>query len=203
MNSQTNTAAPAPTTLGVLLAAGAGSRFIGPTHKLLTDLFEEPLIIHAFRSMMNAQFPAVLIVTGPDEVHNFISGTQLDGVFIKQNPDWRTGQRSSVQCAINFAREHHFSQVVIGLADQPFVTVASWVSVSLADSAIAVATYAGVRGNPVKLENSVWKMFELESVEPDSGARDLMHLHPELVIEVACDGSNNDIDTVEDLQKWT
>ncbi len=193
----------APATLGVLLAAGAGSRFVGSTHKLLADLHNEPLIMHSFRSMMNAQFEAVLIVTGPDEVHNFISGTNLDGVTIQQNTEWRTGQRSSVLCAINFARKHHFSRIVIGLADQPFVTSESWALVADADSSIAVATYAGARGNPVKLESSVWDLFESEPAEPDSGARNLLRLHPELVKEVACEGNNNDIDTMEDLQKWT
>ena len=39
---------------GVLLAAGSGSRFAGPTHKLLADIGGEAVVTHAARSMENS-----------------------------------------------------------------------------------------------------------------------------------------------------
>ena len=93
--------------------------------------------------------------------------------------------------------------MVIGLADQPFVGAGSWKAVADADSPIAVATFDGRRGNPVKLRAEVWDVFENTPGDPDAGARTLMHVRPELVLEVSCQGSSDDIDTREDLTKWT
>ena len=63
---------------------------------------------------------------------------------------------------------------------------------------LAVATYAGVRGNPVMLARSLWP--EARRLDGDEGARVLMRSHP--VVEVACDGTGrpDDVDTLEDLQ---
>ena len=55
----------------------------------------------------------------------------------------------------------------------------------------------------VKLRADVWDRFENMEADPDSGARVLMERSPELVTEVACQGSPDDIDTREDLTKWT
>jgi molybdenum cofactor cytidylyltransferase len=127
----------------------------------------------------------------------------LEGVSALQNPDWATGQRSSVLCALRYAEEHSFDAVVIGLADQPFIEPSAWQAVAASDAPIAVATYNGARGNPVRLDKSVWDLFRETSGEPDAGARALMHMHPELVREVACKGISADIDTTEDLTQWT
>ncbi len=63
---------------------------------------------------------------------------------------------------------------------------------------LAVATYGGVRANPVLLARSLW--VDARKLEGDEGARVLMRTHP--VVEVACDGTGHpdDVDTVEDLQ---
>jgi molybdenum cofactor cytidylyltransferase len=185
-------------TLAVLLSAGAGSRFLGPQHKLRAIFNGKTLFIHSLEQMLAASLDGALVVTGAVELGDLVADTPT-----VHNTNWATGQRSSVLTALSYARQHGYTALVVGLADQPGITSEAWRLVADADSPIAVATYNGVRGNPVRLHESVWSLFETLDSEPDSGARTLMHLHPELVMEVACKGNPADIDTTEDLTTWT
>lgn len=192
------------TTVAVVLAAGAGSRFTGPTHKLLARLGRDAtgsdsldtVSGRAIGAARAAGIGPVVVVVGAIDLPADVTA----GCVIVRNPNWAEGQATSVQSAVTAAREQGADAVVIGLADQPFVTPDAWRAVAAATSPIAVATYDGVRGNPVRLHESVWSLLP---VSGDSGARDLIRLRPELVSEVACPGSSADIDTQEDLDSWT
>ena len=180
---------------GVLLAAGGGSRFAGAGqgHKLTATLRGRPVVEWSLEQLLRAGFDDVVVVTGAVELH------VPDGVAALHNPRWAEGQATSLALAIDRARQHELQAVVVGLADQPFVLAEAWRAVAAAPGAIAVATYDGRRGNPVKLDASVW---DLLPVEGDAGARVVIGMRPELVTEVACAGSPADIDTLEDLRRW-
>ena len=64
----------------------------------------------------------------------------------------------------------------------------------------AVATYRGVRRNPVRLDREIWPLLPTSG---DEGARVVMRERPDLVEAVACPGDPLDIDTVEDLSIWS
>jgi len=140
-------------TMGVLLAAGGGTRFRAAdgSHKLLAELRGIPLWRHSLDHLLAAGFDAI----------------------------------------------------VVGLADQPFVPPEAWRAVADAptECRLVVATYAGEWGpNPVRIASSLWPELPTDG---DEGARSLLRRLRDDVCTVACVGSAADIDTPEDLARWT
>ena len=186
------------TTLGVLLAAGSGTRFLGSQHKLLSHIDGQTIFSRSLSAMTGSHLDGFIVVSGAVDLSD-----QIGDVEEVHNPNWKSGQRSSVITAMQFARMQGYDAIVVGLADQPFLTSQAWTNVASSTSPIAIATYNGARGNPVRLHSSVWDTFEDLDADPDAGARSLIHLHPELVRGVVCEGNSADIDTTEDLDTWT
>jgi CTP:molybdopterin cytidylyltransferase MocA len=123
-----------------------------------------------------------------------------EGVRVIENPEWASGQASSLQTAVSWAVAHQHEAVVMGLGDQPLVPPAAWAAVAASPSPIAVATFDGARRPPVRLARSVWSLLPTAG---DEGARVLMKRRPDLVCEVACEGQPVDIDNEEDLSRWS
>ena len=189
------------TVAGVLLAAGAGSRFSGDGHKLTVLLRDEPVIVHSLRSMVAAGFNQVVVVTGAVDVSEWIEQVATEtgrSIDVVHNQNWADGQASSIQTAIEFVTGENHSSVIIGLGDQPDVGIAAWRVVGATHGVIVAATFDGERRPPVKLGRSVWSDLPTTG---DDGARILMQQHPDLVSEVPCPGDPSDIDTVEDLER--
>jgi CTP:molybdopterin cytidylyltransferase MocA len=186
------------TTTAVLLAAGGGTRFAGPTHKLLAAINGRAVFQLALDHVLQAGLESVIVVTGAAELD-----IDQSAVTVVHNPRWQLGQAGSLQLALAEASDRGSEFAVVGLADQPFIPPQAWRAIADAPSTapIVVATYDGVRGpNPVRLHRSVWSQLPTEG---DEGARTLMRLRPEWVDELACEGSAADIDTLEDLGAWT
>jgi len=187
-----------PLLAAVVLAAGGSSRFsAGP--KQFAELRGRPLVFQAVEAALGVEeFVAVFVVSGAVDLH----GVLPDGAMVLDNPQWAQGQATSLAVAVHAAHVGGFDALVVGLADQPFVGADAWQLIATADAdrPITVATYAGQRGNPVRLAREVWPLLPTDG---DEGARALMRERPELVGEVACPGDPIDIDTVEDLERWS
>lgn len=193
------TARPAPTTVAVVLAAGAGTRFAGPRHKLLTEIDGVAIARRAVDAATESGVGPVVVVTGAVDVEaTWPDGARRDITFV-HNGSWADGQATSLQLAVRTAAELGAEAIVVGLADQPFVPAAAWRQVAASTAPIAVATYGGRRRNPVRLAASTWPLLPTDG---DEGARTLIRLRPDLVEEVPCAGSPDDIDTWEDLASW-
>jgi molybdenum cofactor cytidylyltransferase len=179
------------TTLVAVLAAGRGSRFTGPDHKLRSPLGDDTVLGRSLAAALAADIGPVVVVTGATTMALPPSVTEL------ANPHWERGLATSVQVAVAHARAIGATSLVVGLGDQPLVSAAAWAAVADSPAAIAVATYGGQRGNPVKIDASLWDELPREGEE---GARALMRSHPDRVEEVPCSGTAFDVDTVEDLE---
>ena len=201
ISSELGSQAPPVDTLAILLAAGAGSRFVGSEHKLLATLPRSDgrsILELSLQQVLEAGFTKIVVVTGAADIPaKMLAHSQ---VIVVHNNRWADGQSGSVSMGIHEAQRLLANAVVVGLADQPFVTAEAWRRVAHATTPIAVATYFGRSGNPVRLHESIWPLLPNSG---DSGARDLIRLRPELVSQVDCPGSAADIDTQEDLAQWT
>jgi CTP:molybdopterin cytidylyltransferase MocA len=182
----------------VVLAAGEGRRFGGsPDEHKLSALFRgRPIVAWSVQAALDAGIGPVWVVCGAAD----LSALLPPGVSVIENPRWAEGQATSLQSAIDAARAAGLDSVVVGLGDQPLVTAEAWRRVAASDAPIAVATYDGKRRNPVRLSASVWEFLPTSG---DLGARVVFENRPDLVREVPCEGEPLDIDTREDLCKWS
>lgn len=196
-DAETEPDEPGPTVI-VLLAAGAGSRFRGPDHKLTATIGGRSVVDRALASARAAGVGPIVVVTGPVDLASAV-GADDDGVEFVRNEQWASGQSSSLAAGIRRADQLGAIAVVVGLADQPFIDPRAWRLLADATAPIAVATYDGARRNPVRLDRSIWPLLPSSG---DEGARSLIRLRPDLVQEVPCPGSPADIDTLEDLRTW-
>ena len=182
----------------MILAAGAGSRFAGNDHKLLAPWRGRALAAWAIDHAVAAGIGPTWLVTGAVDL--VAAGAVPPGVEVLANDHWSRGQATSLARAVAAARTAGLDAVVVGLADQPLIPPDAWRAVAAAtDAPIAVATYGGLRRNPVRLAREVWDRLPTEG---DAGARALIRSTPALVTEVPCIGDAVDIDTLEDLARW-
>lgn len=185
-------------TIAVVLAAGGGSRFAGPGHKLAAEIGGRTIAERAVAAAIESGLTPVIVVSGAT-VPALPETAGPEDVIVVHNPRWSEGQATSLQAGLAEADRLGAGAVVVGLADQPFLTAEAWKRVAASDSPIAIATYDGERRNPVRLDRSVWAALPTTG---DEGARVLIRMRPDLVGEVPCPGSPADIDTLEDLRAW-
>ncbi|MBK9180565.1 MAG: nucleotidyltransferase family protein [Acidimicrobiales bacterium] len=184
------------TVAAVVLAAGGSTRFAGGAAKLLVPFRGRPLVWWAVEHARAAGLDETVVVGGAVDLRAALP----EGVVLLANPRWADGQATSLQVALGHARARGHLAVVVGLGDQPLVPPEAWRAVAASADAVAVATYGGLRRNPVRLGAEVWDRLP---VDGDEGARVLMRRCPALVGEVPCLGNPADVDTVEDLARWS
>ena len=180
----------------VILAAGAGSRYAGDTHKLLAEIDGRPVISHVVDAARASEVDEVIVVGGAVDLDSFVP----DDVTLIHNEQWADGQATSLRAAVGYAESRRHDALVVGLGDSPGVTTEIWNKVAEVDADLASARYHGELRPPVRLSASMWASLP---VSGDDGARALMRQRPDLVRPVPVDGDPRDIDTLEDLRRWS
>lgn len=175
-----------------VLAAGAGRRMGTP---------KAELVVAGTRLLDRAV--AVVREAGCDPVYAVVrAGVQVDGARPVVNPDPERGMRSSLAIAVDAAMGEQALAVL--LVDVPGIdaaaaaaTVAAW-----RPGRIAVATYDGRRGHPTVMAPQLWRQA-LDLAGPEEGARALLRARPDLVDEIAVNGDPTDLDTPDDVARWS
>ena len=199
-------AAAAPGVVGILLAAGRGSRFdpTGARYKLLQALPNgEPVALASARALM-AAVPRVIAVVREDDADTagLLRGL---GCEVVACADADSGMAASLACGVRHAQEAQ--GWLIALADMPYVQPATMAALAAALTGgsagqgaadIAAPWYEGRRGNPVAFGRK--HLPALLALQGDQGARGILKNHP--VQELALDdpGVLQDIDTPSDIK---
>jgi len=160
-----------PTVVGVVLAAGTGSRF-DDGNKLLAEWEGRPLVGHAARTLVASSLDRVVVVVGyeGDRVRTAVDGL---GVTVVRNPAYERGQATSLRRGLSVAREAGADAVLFALGDMPAVDVATVDRLLAAYRAgvgdALAAAHDGRRGNPVLFDR---RHFDaLAAVDGDTGGR--------------------------------
>ncbi|HET6467414.1 MAG TPA: molybdopterin-binding/glycosyltransferase family 2 protein [Geminicoccaceae bacterium] len=199
------TSAPAPAKrpriAAIVLAAGQ-SRRMGPRNKLLIEIDGKPMVRRAVEAALAARVQDVIVVTGHQraEVAALLGGMPVRFVH---NPDYEHGLSTSLKAGLD-ALPPDTDAALVCLGDMPRVTgrlIAKLVAAynPVEGRAIVVPTHHGKRGNPVLWDRSLFR--EMREVAGDVGARHLIGLHDDLVLEVEAgdDATLVDVDTPEAL----
>jgi CTP:molybdopterin cytidylyltransferase MocA len=122
----------------------------------------------------------------------------VPGAVVVVNSDPERGMGSSLRLGLAAASG---TRAAIVLVDTPGIGADAVRRVLAVDAPVAVATYSGRRSHPVVIDRPLWTEVATLA-EGDHGARPFMRAHPDLVVEVACEGDPADVDTVADLAAW-
>ena len=183
-------------TVGILLAAGSGSRFGGG--KLLHRLRDgTPIGVTSLRNLRKALPDVIAMVRAGDEELSKL--LESEGIVVTLCEDAHLGMARSLACAIRASM--NAGAWVIALGDMPFVAPATIMAVArqVAHSGrIVVPAYRGERGHPVGFGSRY--RAELLGLEGDEGARSMLKRHAQDVKIVDCEdpGILRDIDTPDD-----
>jgi molybdenum cofactor cytidylyltransferase len=189
------------TVAGVVLAAGRGKRFGGERAKPCVVVDGRPMVSWVQDAVVGAGLGPIVMVVG--HAASQVRALAAPGVEVVENPDPDEGIASSLHVALDWlAARGIVHGAVIGLADQPWVSASAWARVAAAyeqGASLAVATYDGVRANPVLLAREIWA--EALALRGDEGARQLMRRLPVVEIDCTDAGDPRDVDTPADLDR--
>ena len=183
-----------------VLAAGHGERLGGELPKPLALLGGRPLVTWALAAVRETELSPVVLVVGREG--DAVARAAPPTVVVVHAPRWHQGIARSLQAALDALEPYaEVEAVCVGLADQPLVGADAYrrlVAAREAGATLAVATYDGVRQNPVLLGRELWD--EARKLEGDVGARALMATHETVEIDCTGTGTPADVDTIEDLE---
>jgi CTP:molybdopterin cytidylyltransferase MocA len=181
-------------TNGLILAAGAGTRFGPDPPKQLAPLGGRPLLEWAVRAQCAVPgLERVVVVLGSRaaDVRAAVAFGRAETVVCD---DWESGQAASLRRGLRELSDS--DRVVVTLGDAPLVTPEVIELFVMAEPRTR-AVYHGRPGHPVVL--GAEEIASLAALHGDRGARGLLHGGSVLEVGHLCSG--RDVDTPDDLEE--
>jgi molybdenum cofactor cytidylyltransferase len=185
----------------LVLAAGSSRRMAG-SNKLLQPVAGVPMVRRAANAALASRSTAVVVVTGfdADAVHENLAGLDLE---FAHNSEHASGMASSLRVGLGALPADTDAAVVV-LGDMPMVTAAHIdrliAAFDPARGNIVVPMKGDRRGNPILWPRALFA--DMQQVQGDVGARELLKIHAERVDRVVCDDDAifADVDTPDALR---
>lgn len=190
------------TTVGLLLAAGAGRRMGGPKALLRLTPTGPTLIETAVERLWQAGCDRVVAVVGAwaPQASDAVAHLRVDVVAA---PDWDEGMGASLRAGLAHLDGSQDEVTLVTLVDLPDVTAQVMARVLAAAqpqgaAALVRAAYGGVPGHPVAIGRDHWDAVR-SSARGDRGARDHLRTTAHDLVECGDLATGSDVDTVADL----
>lgn len=188
------------TVVGILLAAGAGSRMGGPK-ALVGPLSGAESPVSRVAGWMHAGGCAqVVVVIGARAGEVRASLPVRPWLSIAEATDWSHGMAASLRAGLSHATAGNASAALISLVDLPDVRADVFERLlamaepgSTNDAVLARAVYQGRPGHPVLIGRSWWPAAA-ELARGDMGARELFETRPHRLVECGDLASGEDAD---------
>jgi molybdenum cofactor cytidylyltransferase len=181
---------------GILLAAGAGTRFGGD--KLRYPLADgTPIGVKAARNLLSAVDHAIAVVRPSDrQLANLL---EKEGLQVAFCPNANAGMGTSLAFGVTAGQDT--DGWLIALADMPFIqpdTLRGVADLIRAGAPIALPRHQGNRGHPVGFAREFFN--DLVQLSGERGAHPLLAANASRIEELECEdpGIFSDIDTLSD-----
>ena len=185
--------------VGILLAAGSGTRFGG--EKLVHPLDDGLAIaVHAARNLIAAELPVVAVIRPGD--FPLADMLEQEGCYVTPCAEASLGMGHTLAHGVASSRES--AGWIVALGDMPRVmpaTIRTVADAIAAGALIAAPGYRGERGHPVGFAATL--RDELLTLSGDSGARSVIARHRDAIRLIDTDdaGVVLDIDARADLAR--
>lgn len=185
----------------LILAAGASSR-MGSIKQLL-PWKNTTLLGNAIETAKKVSTDVYVVLGASAEE---IKSTVKEEVHFVINKDWENGLGSSIAYGVETIANNNknYEGVLVMLADQPFINNNYLKELILLfktkDKGIIATNYGSQVGVPVLF--SVNYFNELQQLNKDFGAKNILKKYNEDVLKIQSKGKEKDIDTPEDYKNW-
>jgi molybdenum cofactor cytidylyltransferase len=185
----------------VILAAGSSSRLGKPKQLLLYN--GATFIENSVRNALDAGCLPVVVVLGAnrEEIIPVIDNYLVEIVI---NEDWNSGMGSSISSGISKIESvKDVKASILMVCDQPFVSKELLKSLIItyenSGGQIVASSYGGIVGVPALFDQRYFS--ELAGLAGNEGAKRIIQLNKETLIQVPFEEGSLDIDTLDDYKK--
>jgi molybdenum cofactor cytidylyltransferase len=186
----------------IVLAAGTGSRFVAPGHKLTQRVGSSTVLGSTLRHAIASHLPVVVVTTASlaDTARRHVASRDVVVLPDAGTPGPQPlGMGFSIAAGVA-ARPDATGWLVLP-GDMPMVQTSTLLAVAsaLEHHPVAYAQHRGRRGHPVGFSTELYS--ELVTLSGDEGARRLVARYPAHGVEVDDAGVLIDVDTEADLEQ--